>query len=193
MIFEHSGRMMACDVSNGNVETLQHFPADADAYAGNREYHGYSASFVVAAAREKQGCGIDLTCVNVATGSTVAPFPFIVDGNDVRCLDVTGTCVTLVTDTTIMLLDPHTNHCWLFPLPIHAITATAWRLSVGCYVGDCHGAVYSASADGIRFVGTTPPQLQKLYALGDGSCLANTATHVSVLFNNGRCVDFKRE
>ena len=193
MVFRHTNQMMACDVSNGIVSGLDRLPANADVYAGNREYHGYCVSYVGAATRKDDG-KIELLCVNVATGAATTPHPFQVAGYAIICFDITGACVVLLTDVCLLLLDPHTNHIWEFSLPIEATTASAWRMQIGCYVGDRDGTVYGVTPHGIRFAGTTPPQLEELHALADASCIANTVTHTSVLFaDTGQCVDFKRQ
>ena len=49
-----TNQMMACDVSNGIVSGLDRLPANADVYAGNREYHGYCVSYVGAATQRRR-------------------------------------------------------------------------------------------------------------------------------------------
>ena len=182
---------MTCDSRSGHVSELTNVPTNAIKYAGTTECDICSRSFV--AAVFCHNAELKFTCVDVATGQASVPLPWSANGTQVCGLDVSGTCVAVATDQVVIVLDPHTNDFLSFPVPTTVCAISCFRLSVGCYIADAKGHVYSVAATGVCFVGCVPAGLQTLYALADESCVANSDTCTSILFaNTGRCVDFKR-
>lgn len=191
LIFSHTDSVLACDTSTGSVRTLDAVPTNAVAYAGSREYAGNGRSFVAFATEGEEGMW--LQCVDVVTGGATTPRGWPISGTSALAIDVSAACCALATEETVAVLDQHVNELFMFAVPITVVALTCWRTTVGCFVGDRAGNVYSVTPAGVAFVGSTPDGLTELYALADLSCLANTRDCVAVLFSKtGKCVQFDR-
>lgn len=197
LIFEHTAKgstpkIMSCDTLLGSVTPMPSVPVNADVYAGSDEHHANGHSFLAIATNTDTG--VDCLCVDVTTSKQTTPYPFWIEGCAVVALHASAACVAVATERSMTLIDPLTNRVYKFDPPTDIVALAAWRTDIGAYAGDYNGNVYAVSPIGVWFVGATPPRLLNLHALADRSCLANTETHTSVLFEkNGRCIDFQRK
>ena len=183
-------KVMACDTFSGEVTHMSNVPVDATLYKGTSEYHAYGRSFLVTA--KEASSYVEVMCADVLTGRTITPHPYVFAGKCALALDVSAACIAFATDAKIVLLDPLMNKTYEYDAIIAVVAVAAWKTKVGLYAGDWDGNVYAISEYGIKFIGTAPPRLLELHALADKSCLVTTSTHTSVLFETGRCIDFKR-